>query len=204
MKKIGLTFLICGIMILGITGCNKVKTLPKKDDLQSINSKIVEYFSNHGVGDYENFIFNYIDEEENVVVVGLVDNSKEEQENFKKNIVDSSLIKFVKGEKLGEEKKNTIELNAFIRTYNILNVAESNDSKYIYLTIRQFQEEEVQTIKVERKLCPDIVEGKNYEFTIKPDYRMEDNLLSIFNNSKILAIKETNKIGLEQIQDAIS
>ena len=81
---------------------------------------------------------------------------------------------------------------------------EGANEKYIYLTIRQFQEEEVQTIKVEKELCPNIVKGKNYEFTIKPNYRMEDNILSIFNNSKILEIKETNKIGLEQIQDSIS
>ncbi len=102
------------------------------------------------------------------------------------------------------ENKNTIDLKEFIRTYHILNVAESNDSNYIYLTIRQFQDEEVQTVKVERKLCPNIAEGKNYEFTIEPNYRLEDNILSIFNNSTILSIKETNKMGLEQIQDPIS
>ncbi len=102
------------------------------------------------------------------------------------------------------ENKNTIDLKEFIRTYKILNVAESNDSNYIFLTIRQFQDEEVQTVKVERKLCPNIVEGKSYEFTIKPNYRLEDNILSIFNNSTILSIKETNKTGLEQIQEPIS
>lgn len=206
MKKKILRVLICGVIVLGITGCGNSQKEVETEDLQSVNNKIIEYFQTNGVKDYDNYTFNYVDDEHKVVVVGLLDNSEKEQEKFKKTIIDSNLIKFVKGEKLIDEieNKNTIDLKSFIRTYNILNVAESNDEKYIYLTIRQFQEEEVQTIKVEKELCPNIVKGKNYEFTIKPNYRMEDNILSIFNNSKILEIKETNKIGLEQIQESIS
>lgn len=206
MKKTILTILLCGVMLIGITGCGNNKEEVAKEDLESVNNKIIEYFQTNGVKDYENFTFNYIDEENKVIVVGLLDNSKKEQEKFKKTIVDSNLIRFVKGEKLidEDENKKPIDVKAFIRTYNILNVAESNDNNYIYLTIRQFQEEEVQTIKVERKLCPNISKGNNYEFTIKPNYTFEDNILSIFNNSTILSIKKTDKIGLEQIQDSIS
>lgn len=204
MKKMIVSILLCGSMILGI-GCQNTKKITK-EDLENVNNKIIEYFQTNGVKNFENYSFNYVDEENKVVVVGLLENSENEQEKFKKTIVDSNLIKFVKGERLVDENenKNTIDLKPFIRTYNILNVAESNDEKYIYLTIRQFQEEEVQTIKVERNLCLTITEGKNYEFTIKPNSRVEDNLSSIFHNSKILEIKETNKIGLEQIQEAIS
>ncbi len=95
------------------------------------------------------------------------------------------------------------EYKEFIRTYKILNIAESNDEKYLYLTIRQFQAEEVQTIKVERKLCPEIEEDNNYEFTIKPNKTINDNILSIFNNSEIILIEKTDKVGLEQIQEDI-
>ena len=148
---------------------------------------------------------NNVDEENNVVVVGLLDNSEKEQERFKETIVDSNLIKFVKSEKLVHENdnQNSKDLKTFIRTYEILNVAESNDTNYIYLTIRQFQGEEVQTVKVEKALCPAIEEGKNYEFTLKQKRKPEDNILSIFNNSSIVSIIETDKIGLEQIQDSI-
>lgn len=206
MKKKILTILLCGVIGLGITGCGNEKKEVAKEDLESVNNKIIEYFQTNGIKNYENYSFNYVDEENNVVVVGLLNNSQEEQEKFKKTIVDSNLIKFVKGEKLVDEVENntTLELNSFIRTYNILNIAESNDEKYIYLTIRQFQEEEVETVKVEKKLCPNIAKGKNYEFTIKPNTKVEDNIVSIFKNSKILAIKETKKIGLEQTQDSIS
>lgn len=205
MKKTIFTILICGVMALEITGCGNNKKEVAKADLEDVNNQIIEYFQTNGIKGYENYSFNYVDEENKVVVVGLLDNSEKEQEKFKKNIVDSKLIKFVKGERLVDEvdNKNTIDLKSFIRTYNILKVTESNDANYIYLTIRQFQEEEVQTVKIEKKLCPNIVEGKNYEFTIKPNYRMEDDILSIFNNSQILEIKETDKIGLEQTQDSI-
>lgn len=206
MKKKILTILLCGLMFLINTGCGNNKKEVAKKDLESVNSKIIEYFQTNGVSGYENYSFNYVDEDNEVVVVGLFDNSKEEQDRFRKTIVDSNLIKFVKGERLVDEveNKNPMDLESFIRTYKVLNIEDSNDKNYIYLTIRQFQGEEVQTVKVERKLCPNIVVGKNYEFTLKPNYRLEDNILSIFNNSTILSIKETNKTGLEQIQDSIS
>lgn len=206
MKKTILTILLCGVMIFDLTGCGHNKKEVTKEDLENVNNTIIEYFQTNGVKEYENYTFNYVDEENKVVVVGLLDNSEEEQERFKKEIINSDLIKFVKGEKLSNEvdnEENVTNEKAFIRTYNILNIAESNEDSYIYLTIRQFQEEEVQTVKVEKRLCPNIEVRKNYEFTIKPKSKIEDNILSIFNNSEIISIKKTDKIGLEQIQEDI-
>ncbi|HIS39193.1 MAG TPA: hypothetical protein IAB45_06810 [Candidatus Onthousia faecavium] len=204
MKKIFL-WLLCVSLLIGITGCGNNKKVATAEDLESVNNEIIAYFQTNGTSGYENYVFNYVDEENNVVVVGLLDNSEKEQERFKETIVDSNLIKFVKSEKLVHENdnQNSKDLKTFIRTYEILNVAESNDTNYIYLTIRQFQGEEVQTVKVEKALCPAIEEGKNYEFTLKQKRKPEDNILSIFNNSSIVSIIETDKIGLEQIQDSI-
>lgn len=210
MKKKFLRILLISFVIAFLTACNTNESKVSKEDLESINNKIITYFNENNVSDYNNFIFNYIDYENNVVVVGLLDNSEEKQENFKKDIADSDLIKFVKGTKYvnknntsEEEKTKNEDLPSFIRTYNILNVADSNDENFLYLTIRAFNCEEVQTIIVKRKLCPNISEGKNYEFTIKPNFSMEDDILSIFNNSDILTIEETAKTGLEQINENI-
>ncbi len=204
MKKAMLTALLCGSIVLGIAGCDNSKQATK-EELRNVNNVIIEYFSTNGVESYENYIFNYVDEENGVVVVGLLNDDEDEQKNFKKEIIDSDVIKFVKGERITDHgNKVATDLKPFVRTYAVLNVAESNDDAYIYLTIRQFQCEEIQTVKVERDLCPDVVEGKIYEFTIKPRYPLEDTIVSIFNNSSILEIKETDKTGLEQIQDAIS
>ncbi|MBO5121242.1 MAG: hypothetical protein J6C28_06135 [Bacilli bacterium] len=49
--------------------------------------------------DYNNFSASYVDEENKVLIIELVDNSKEEQNWFKKNIMDSEYIQFKQGEK---------------------------------------------------------------------------------------------------------
>lgn len=91
--------LIFGVIFLGIititTGCSREKNV-SIDELNKINDKIIEYFQTHD--DYSNFSYNYVDEINLVVVVGLVDNSKEEQSWFRKNVVDSKYIKFEQGE----------------------------------------------------------------------------------------------------------
>ena len=196
MKKTIFTILICSVMFLGITGCSNDKKEIANEELQSVSNQIIKYFQNNRVTDYENYIFNYVDEENKIVVVGLLDNSEKEQKRFKKTIIDSNLIRFVKGEKFVDEveSKDPVYSNPFIRTYNVLNVLESNNYNYLYLTIRQFQDEEVQTIKVRRELCPNIVEGKNYDFTIKEIDRIENSILSVSSISTILEIKETDKV----------
>lgn len=78
------------------------------DELNNINAKIIEYFLSTTVP-YDNYSYNYVDEENNVVIVGLLDNSKEEQDKFRKLIVDSEYIKFVKGERLVNEPTITDE-----------------------------------------------------------------------------------------------
>lgn len=103
-----------------------------------------------------------------------------------------------------DEINSNTENSTFTKTYNVLNVADSNDENYIYLTIRQFQEEEVKTVKVQRSLANGIEITKDYEFTFKyTDKKVEENIESIFTNTKLISIKQTDKQGLEQIQDSI-
>lgn len=92
-KKIFLFILFPSVILIGIAGCKKEKTITI-DELSNINNIIIDYFSSDVVLD-NNFCFNYIDEENLIVIVGLLDNSKEQQEIFKENVVDSDLIKFV-------------------------------------------------------------------------------------------------------------
>lgn len=95
-------------------------------------------------------------------------------------------------------------LKTFTKTYEVLNVALSNNDEFIYLTLRQFQFEEVETVKVAKSLNYDITVGKNYEFTFEyTTEEIEDNIKSIFANAKLTSIVETDKTGLDQIQDSI-
>lgn len=83
-----------------------------------------------------------------------------------------------------------------------MNIAESNDEKYLYLTIRQFQFDEVETVKVLRSLADTVEINKNYEFTFESsNIEIKDNIKSIFNNATLISIKETDKTGLDEIQE---
>lgn len=66
------------------------------EDLKDVNNKIINYFSSDKV-EYKNLAFNYIDEKNKVVVVGLLQNTEEQQKEFKNKVVDSNLIEFVQG-----------------------------------------------------------------------------------------------------------
>lgn len=91
MKKTLFAVLVCTLMTLTLTGCgSKVET-----DNRVGNVSI--YFNNNGTSIYNNYSYNYVDEKDMVVVVGLVNNSKEEQEWFKNNIVNSKYIRFEQG-----------------------------------------------------------------------------------------------------------
>lgn len=92
----------------------------------------------------------------------------------------------------------------FIRTYKVEYILPSNSEAYLYLTVRAFQDEEVQTIKISKSILPEFEQGKYYEFKFKPIEEIKkDTILDIYQKSKIVSIKKTKKIGLEQTQDKI-
>ncbi len=99
-------FFISIFFLLGFSGCKKEDSIVNeqdnsvvvKDDLESVQQTIREYYqsekskiNNYGLS------FCYIDLTNMTVVVGLMDNSKEQQEEFKKNVVNSEYITFVQG-----------------------------------------------------------------------------------------------------------
>lgn len=134
MKKI-LLIVIGLFLLLGITGCFKREKVTI-DELNIINDKIIDYFQTNG-DKYNNYSYNYVDLENFVVVVGLVDNSKKQQEWFKKNVVNSKYIKFEEGERLSneidldiEKKINTIVDNGPSMSSNPYDYIRTNQSIY--------------------------------------------------------------------------
>ena len=93
MKKI-LGIVLCVAMLVIITGCNNEEVGVK--ELNKINDKITEFYINNN-DKAGNLGPHYVDEENKVVVVELINNSKEEQEKFRKEVIDSEYIKFVQG-----------------------------------------------------------------------------------------------------------
>lgn len=89
-----------GSLLFGMTGCNSEKKVEvvTLNELNDINDKITIYFSSVE-SQYDNLCFNYVDEVNMVVVVGLLDNSENKQEEFKDIVVNSEFIKFIQGSK---------------------------------------------------------------------------------------------------------
>ena len=101
MKKI--LILLVGVFMFVLTGCDSVlfyNNGVSYDDLYEVNNTIVSYFSENSILDYDNYSYNYVDDKNKVVVVGLLDNSIKSQEEFKRKVIDSELIRFEQGERM--------------------------------------------------------------------------------------------------------
>lgn len=112
------------------------------------------------------------------------------------------VILFPKIDEVHEEKNNKT-ICEYTRTFKILGIYESNDDKYLYVTIRAFQDEDIQTIRIERNMA-EIKEGNYYEFTFKTSKKVDKNsILSLYKNSSIISIEKTDKIGLQQVDKSV-
>ncbi len=103
-KKI-LVFLMIGVTMASIVGCKNNSVSVTEEDLEKVLQEIDNYYQSdkYKVDDYS-MSFYYMDLTNMKVVVGLMDNSKEQQEGFKKNVVNSEYITFVQGRKLVDLK----------------------------------------------------------------------------------------------------
>lgn len=91
----------------------------------------------------------------------------------------------------------------FIRTYEILLVTSSNDENKEFITIKEFQGEEVETVEI-NKPEEELVVGNSYEFTFKKRaVTLEDRIEVLFNNTDLVNIELTDKVGSDQIRDDI-
>ena len=176
-------------------------------DINDIEVEInLEHYNNGYYLDYTVSNLNWNKEIWNKVI----DNLKAKKiyvDNFEieKNVYMSTLTK----EKLESNKSsqnNPSVLYEFTQTYHVANIEESNDYNYLYLTVRQFQFEEIATVKVLRSLASEVKEDENYEFTFQYEYPKveltEGTIEEIFEKCHIISIEYTDKIGLGQTQES--
>lgn len=96
MKKTIFIIMLCGILVLGSIGLKKDKET-KAEKVKDTYNKIVEYFGNEKV-DRNNLAAYSFDEKNNIVIVTLIDNSKEKQKSFIEMVgVYPEYIRFEKG-----------------------------------------------------------------------------------------------------------
>lgn len=93
--------------------------------------------------------------------------------------------------------------NIFTRTYKVIEKIENNSLVYDSFRVKQYQGEEA-IVDIKKELAKDIEIGKNYEFTFdRNNSEIDDNIKSIFENAELISVIETDKVGLEQVQDKI-
>ena len=119
-------------------------------------------------------------------------------------LLDTLVIESSLGED-GRVDLSKYESSIFIRTYNIVERIDNNSLEYNSFKIKEFQGKE-EIIDIKKDLSSNIEIGKNYEFTFKKSNNkdIEDNIKSIFENSELISVIETDKVGLEQVQDKIN
>lgn len=102
-----------------------------------------------------------------------------------------------------DENDNKEEKREYIKTYNVIEKLDITDETgiYNYYVIKQFQDDEPVLIKVLNTY--NLEKDKNYEFVLygikNENQKYTQN--EIFKNFEIKNIVETDKIGLEQIQE---
>lgn len=135
----------------------------------------------------------------------LVDNLKDKKVytydfRITKNIyVNAEDLNKIKGNKHYYHVDDDYNNYTFSKVYGIINIAPSNNDNYLYLTLRDYQHEEVETVKVLKDLASSVEINKTYEFTfnargIEPDEDIED----IFKKCSLINIKSTEETGLDQ------
>ena len=126
--------------------------------------------------------------------------------DIKKNVYMSEETKelLFKNKEINNNDNDTIY--EFTQTYNVRNIEESNNDAYLYLTLRQFEAEEVTSVRVLRSLAKNIEIGNNYEFTFRYNYSntnlKEGSIAEIFEKCNLVSINYTDKIGVEQVQES--
>ena len=88
----------------------------------------------------------------------------------------------------------------FTRTYYIVSATDDDEETYINVTLKAYQGE---TAIVKLDKSTNINVGKNYEFTFVNYYEFDDTIKNIFEYSTIVGIKETSKVGMDQINESI-
>ena len=103
--------------------------------MNNINNTIIEYLQKEK---YSNLSYNYIDEENKLVIVGLIDNSKTAQEWFNKNIINSKYILFEKSRKLENDDFISKRINTIVNDGRVN--TSSNPFDYINANKREYYE----------------------------------------------------------------
>lgn len=179
MKNKLLIIMLCLSLVLITSGCGNTTRPTTLEDTYKV---VGNYFGNEKV-DRSNLSFYYLDEKNNVIVVELIDNSKENQGAFlSKANVDSKYVKFEQG-----KKNYTYELDVDIEKSFDVTCGNIEFNKYLDIEDR--------TIYLEENLEDMYVIDNKNKMTLK--YYLSNVNQSVDNSLKDI----TNNFKKEEIKD---
>ena len=197
-----------------INGCNNTKVYAEMTDYQIISYCLDNIKINDGSS---KDIVNYLS---NNNILKVVDSwNKKVLNNNNGTLYYNSDYKIVKcnldnnknlyvgtNEMAAEDlcvKEN--EKTAFKRTYQVLNITDSDNEEYWFLTLKEYQVDEVVTVKVKKEINPNLKEKKSYVFEFEFNGAcITDELKWILGNTDIVSIKPTDKIGMDATRDEVN
>lgn len=93
----------------------------------------------------------------------------------------------------------------FRRTYQVLNITDSDTEEYWHLTLKEYQVDNVVTVKVKKEINPNLKEKRSYVFEFAYNGTcITDELKWILENAEIVSIKQTDKVGMDAIRDEVN
>ena len=94
---------------------------------------------------------------------------------------------------------------SFRRTYQVLNITDSDTEEYWHLTLKEYQVDDVVTVKVKKEINPNLKEKRCYVFEFAYNGTcITDELKWILENTEIVSIKQTDKVGMDAIRDEVN
>lgn len=182
MRRKILIILISLLIILGGTGCIQKSS----KNINSLNNSINEYFTWNPQYIGNPYVYNYVNENENVIVVGLLNNTKEEQKWFKKAVLNSKYVKFEKAKNVNFDVSSTLDhiinngpqtssspfdyVNASKEEYEKLLANPKETFEYAIKDLIESNASKGLRSYIEALLCIEINEGFNYDFESANDF----------------------------------
>ena len=89
----------------------------------------------------------------------------------------------------------------FVRTYFVEMIKESDDGEDYTVVLSEYLSDDLTTVRLDKDIATDLKVGFYYEFTFKTyQAYIDTDIENIFDENEVVSVKETDKVGVNQIQ----
>ena len=89
----------------------------------------------------------------------------------------------------------------FVRTYFVEMIKESDDGEDYTVVLSEYLSDDLTTVRLDKNIANNLQVGFYYEFTFKTyQAYIDTDIENIFDENEVVSVKETDKVGVNQIQ----